>query len=147
MKNKKQTNDIKYMEVLLTYLLSNNIINEDDINNIKIKLKLNLVSIQDIIISLEKLKEYGATMNNKKQTNDFKYNELPLDFFKPIGDNIANDWSNDYTILNTDKWKVPMQRPPICINTNPCKVCPNDSNYPVNLKSWDESRVISKNNN
>ena len=66
--------------------------------------------------------------------------------FKPIGENIANDWSNDYTILNTDKWKVPMQRPPLCINTNPCKVCPVDSNYPVNLRAWDESRVISKNN-
>ena len=39
-----------------------------------------------------------------------------------------------------------MQRPPLCINTNPCKVCPNDTNYPVNLKSWDESRVISKTN-
>ena len=85
-------------------------------------------------------------MTSSNQNNDLKYNELPLDFFKPIGDQIANDWSNDYTILNTDKWKVPMQRPPLCINTNPCKVCPNDLNYPVNLKSWDESRVISQTN-
>ena len=137
----------KYIEVLISDLLIKNIINDDDVNNIKIKLESKIISIQDVIESLEKLKKYSETITTKQNlNNDLKYNELPLDFFKPIGDKISNDWSNDYTILNTDKWKVPLQRPPLCINTNPCKVCPNDTNYPVNLKSWDESRVISKTN-
>ena len=135
----------KYIEVLISGLLTKKILDENDVNIIKEKLKSKLVSIEDIIVSLEKLKKYGETVNTK-YNNDLKYNELPQDFFKPLGDKIANDWTNDYTILNTDKWKVPLQRPPLCINTNPCKVCPNDTNYPVNLKSWDDSRIISKTN-
>jgi hypothetical protein len=135
----------KYIEILISDLVTNNIINEDDVSNIQNKLKSKLVSIEDVIASLEKLKDYSK-INNSNKNNDLKYNELPSEFLKPIGNGIANDWGNDYTILNTDKWTVPMQRPPLCINTNPCKVCPNDTNYPVNLKSWDDSRVITKTN-
>ena len=39
-----------------------------------------------------------------------------------------------------------MPRPPVCINTMPCKVCPSDSSsYPVNLKQWDDSRYVTSN--
>ena len=37
-----------------------------------------------------------------------------------------------------------MPRPPVCINTSPCKVCPNtEDTYPVNLADWDNSRKVS----
>ena len=63
---------------------------------------------------------------------------------KPIGEAISNSWENAYTILNTDKWQVPHSRPPVCISNGPCKVCPSDTvGYPVNLKDWDDSRVVS----
>ena len=47
-------------------------------------------------------------------------------------------------MLNTNKWQVPMPRPPVCINTSPCKVCPDtDDTYPVKLAHWDNSRKVS----
>jgi hypothetical protein len=37
-----------------------------------------------------------------------------------------------------------MPRPPVCINTSPCKVCPDVvEGYPLNVKEWDNSRKIS----
>ena len=73
-----------------------------------------------------------------------KYSDLPADYYKPLGDKIANQWDNEFTILNTDKWQVPHSRPPVCISNGPCKVCPSDTvRYPVNLKDWDDSRVVS----
>jgi hypothetical protein len=69
--------------------------------------------------------------------------ELPQDFYKPIGEKIANDWSKDYTILDTNKWQVPMPRPPLCINNAPCTICPLEtSGYSTNLQQWDESRYV-----
>ena len=74
------------------------------------------------------------------------YNELPDDFYTPIGDKIANDWENSYTILNTNKWQVPVIRPPVCINNTPCDVCPSQSSSSmVSLKEWDDSRYITQN--
>ena len=42
-------------------------------------------------------------------------------------------------ILNTDKWRVPEQRPPVCISEgSDCAVCStNTTGYPLNLKEWD----------
>ena len=77
--------------------------------------------------------------------NDFIYNELPSDFFNPIGDKIANEWDNEFTLLNTDKWRVPMQRPPLCISSSPNTVYPYESGYfPVRLRNWDDSRYVTR---
>jgi hypothetical protein len=74
------------------------------------------------------------------------YNELPPDFYKPLGGKDLSLWDNQFSILSTDKWQVPMPRPPVCINNTPCKVCPNDeptSSYPVLLKDWDSSKKVT----
>ena len=97
-------------------------------------------------------KNLEAQINELKKElqTDSKYNELPLDMYQPIGKDIANKWEtdNEYTILNTNQWQVPMPRPPVCVNTAPCKVCPTDAGgyFPVKLKDWDEARTISETN-
>ena len=148
----KTSNDdiaYKYYESLIVDLASKGIIDATDIDNIRAKLQSKIVTIDEVIKSLEMLKKEGkskARQTNGKVKSDYEYSELPSDFYNPIGENIANDWDNDYTILNTNKWQVPMTRPPVCINTTPCKVCPSDSsNYPVGLKQWDDSRTVSGN--
>jgi hypothetical protein len=85
--------------------------------------------------------------SKQKVNNDFRYNELPADMYTPIGDKVANNWStdNEYNILNSNQWQVPMPRPPVCINTEPCKVCPSDGGSYLTLKNWDQARVISEN--
>ena len=142
--------------LLLTELLENGIIDNTDVENIKSKIKTNTVSIENVITSLESLKLISKpkliNKNNTKINNDFIYNELPTDFLRPIGDKIANEWDNDYTILNTNKWQVPMQRPPLCINTSPCQVCPidsskNDSIYHIKLSSFDDTKISKLNIN
>ena len=135
----------KYFDSLILELNSKGILRSDEIDNIKLKISSKLLTMEEAIVSLENLKKTGKP--EIKETNDFKYNELPDEFYNPIGNRIANEWANDneYNLLNTNKWQVPMPRPPVCINTAPCKVCPSDgTNFlPVNLKNWDEARTIS----
>ena len=108
-----------------------------------------LLTMEEIISSLETIKKEGKPRVRSvdgKIKNDNIYNELPSDFYSPLGDKIANEWDNEYTILNTNKWQVPMPRPPVCINTSPCKVCPSDSSSShVNLKQWDDARYVTSN--
>lgn len=96
------------------------------------------------------LKDQLQTSSQQKVNNDFRYNELPLEMYVPLGDKVANQWSTDnaYAMLNTNQWQVPMPRPPVCINTEPCKVCPSDEgNYgQVPLTKFDSSRKITNTN-
>ena len=141
LKKQIQSNgNTNYFDLLISDLSSSKIINDDDIQNIKKKIKLNLLTTDEVIKSLETLKQTTSVIKNN---TDFKYNELATGFFEPIGNKIANEWDNDYTLLNTTKWTVPMSRPPVCINSTPCKVCPLDSSNIVSLKDWDNSRTIS----
>jgi len=128
----------RYFESLMNDLADKGILDAAEIDNIQAKLRSKLLSMDEVIASLETLKKEG------KSKNDRDYSELPSDFYTPIGQQVPNDWTSEYTILNTNKWQVPMPRPPVCINTQPCKVCPSDSsNYPVNLKQWDDSRYVT----
>ena len=53
-------------------------------------------------------------------------------------------YENEYTLLNTDKWTVPMTKPKLCIATSNLDPLPtNEPGYPLNLKEWDNSRKIS----
>ena len=73
-----------------------------------------------------------------------KYSDLPSGSYKSLGGDIANQWTNEFTILNTDKWQVKQPRPPVCVSSTPCKVCPtNTDGYPTSLKDWDNSRVVT----
>lgn len=137
----------RYFKSLMDDVVEKGLLDSNDIENIKVKLQSKLLSMEEIIDSLEIIKREGKskvrTVNNKIN-NDNIYNELPSDFYTPVGNKIANEWDNDYTLLNTNKWQVPMARPPLCINTTPCKVCPSDSSSQhVNLKEWDDSRKVT----
>jgi hypothetical protein len=138
----------KYFESLLKELNEKGVLDARDIENIQLKMRSKLLTVEEVISSLEMLKKEGKSKvrsRDGKIKDDRVYSELPSDFYSPLGDKISNEWDNDYTILNTNKWQVPMPRPPVCINTAPCKVCPSDSsNYPVNLKQWDDSRYVTQ---
>jgi len=116
----------KYYNKLINDLIQKKILSSTDIENIKLKIDSKLLNIQDIIVSLEKLNENNGTVTN----------DLPSDFFTPIGDKIANTWDKHYSILDTSKWMVPMPRPPVCINDSPCKVCPMNETVGGNLLEW-----------
>jgi hypothetical protein len=137
----------KYMSILIAELLGNKIIDRDDVENINAKLISGAVTTDETIQSLEKLRSIGkpkSVANPKDRQNDMKYSDLPANYYEPLGDKIANEWDNEYTLLNTDKWQIPQSRPPVCISSGPCKVCPTATEgYPLNLKDWDDSRVIS----
>lgn len=139
----------KYFESLLDDLVDKELLDSNDIENIRIKIRSKLLTMEEIISSLETLKKEGKPKIHSvdgKIKDDRIYNELPSDFYSPIGDKIANEWDNEYSILNTNKWQVPMPRPPVCINTTPCSVCPTDSSASsVNLKQWDDARYVTSN--
>ena len=110
--------------------------------------------MDELISDLEKLNnvspEVVKTSNGqtKKVAGDMKYSELPPQMYQPLGKAVSEwDLNNDYAILSTDKWRVPMPRPPVCINNAPCKVCPtNTSGYPLSVKQWDDSRRVTSGN-
>ena len=137
----------RYFESLMNDLADKGILEATEIDNIQAKLRTKLLSMDEVIASLETLKKEGKSkirVQDGKVKNDREYSELPSDFYTPIGQQVPNEWSSEYTILNTNKWQVPMPRPPVCINTQPCKVCPSDtSNNSTNLKQWDDSRYVS----
>jgi len=137
----------RYLESLITELVEKRLLEQSDVENIRIKMRSKLLNTSEIIDSLEIIKKEGKPKINgvsvKNNNNDNMYNELPPEYYSPIGDK-TNEWNDEYTLLNTNKWNVPMPRPPVCINTTPCKVCPTaSSDYPVNLKEWDDSRTIT----
>ena len=138
----------KYMTHLTADLLNKQILDKDDVENMNAKIISGTLNHEEAIRKLESLRSIGVPKDVSKpkdRTNDMKYSDLPADFYKPIGDKIANQWDNDFSILNTNKWTVPQSRPPVCISNNgPCKVCPtNTDGYPTSLKEWDNSRYVS----
>ena len=137
---------IRYMNMLVKNLKKKGIIDKTDVENLNAKLDSKLLTTEEIIESLEKLTREGKPRKNiaeKKIMNSMKYSERPEEDYEPIGKGVS-DWSNEYTLLNTDKWKVPMTRPPVCISNANCKVCPtNTDGYPVGLKNWDNSRRVT----
>ncbi len=89
--------------------------------------------------------------SSEEEWNDLKYSELNPKLEVPLGsydktftDKWDQGWNKEgYVYLNTDKWKVPMQRPPICVTNNPSTVVPSiTTGYPVNLLNWHESNNI-----
>ena len=129
---------LKYIKLLIDDLvkkqvLTSNTSTSDYFN----KINNGIISIDETIIQLEGM----ALQSNNPE---LKYYDLNIDLVKPIGDKIANNWANDYNILNTSQWQVPVMRPPVCINNSPCAVCPSQSsNYPINLLQWNEARNVT----
>jgi hypothetical protein len=141
---------IKYMNLLITDLLERGILDNNDIENIKGKINTKLLTEDEAIVGLEKLKLSGKTKQKTPDTNEnnqpeYSFGNLPPEMYKPLNNSDLNKWDEQgYTMLNTDKWQPPTVRPPVCINTSPCKVCPDTNNtYPVPLAQWENSRKVS----
>jgi hypothetical protein len=136
---------------LINELQQTNVLDENEISNIYSKMQTRVLSKDNVLTNLRKLKEATSKrLTGKENPNDFSYYNpnLPPDFYKPLGNKELSLWANNYTILNTDKWKVPMPKPPVCINNTPCKVCPGDDgstavDYPATLKDWDVARKVT----
>lgn len=135
----------KYYSSLINELNERGVLDVNEIQNIKLKIESKLLSIDEVITSLERLKATSKAKPKSDSKTDHKYDELPSEFYSPMGGDVANKWDNNYTLLDTNRWQVPMPRPPVCINTAPCKVCPTESGYfpVVTTKEWDQSRKVT----
>lgn len=96
---------------------------------------MDIINIHNIIFQLEKLKEDIPNYNINPNININEHNSL--------GDNISNKWDYNFSYLNTDKWGVPLSKPPLCINSkiNEKVLDYINPNY-TNLIEWDTSRKI-----
>ena len=143
-KELNETTTIKYMNLLIDDLREHNVLNNTDIENIKAKINTKLLTDEEIIIGLEKLIVTTKAKLKKEPESEYIFGKVSSDLYKPLGNLEINKWDEGYNMLNTNKWQIPMPRPPVCINTTPCKVCPDtDDTYPLKLALWDNSRKIS----
>jgi hypothetical protein len=138
-----ESSTVKYYNQLIRELRSNGILDDVDVKNVTLKLNSKLLTLDEAITSLEKVKEKGI-VKDKSVNSDFVYNELPSEFYAPLGKRIVSDWENEYNLLDTTNWQVPMQRPPVCIASEKCKICPKETSPGTSLlKDWDSSRKIT----
>jgi hypothetical protein len=145
--NFKESNDtttIKYMNLLIDDLRERNVLNNNDIENIKAKINSKILTDDEIIIGLEKLILTAKAKQKKEPGSEYMFGNVSSDLYKPLGNTEITKWDEGYNMLNTNKWQIPINRPPVCINTTPCKVCPDtEDTYPLKLALWDNSRKIS----
>ncbi len=138
-----ESSTVKYYNQLIRELRSNGILDDVDVKNVTLKLNSKLLTLDEAITSLEKVKEKGI-VKDKSVNSDFVYNELPTEFYAPLGKRIVSDWENEYNLLDSTNWQVPMQRPPVCISNEKCKICPKETSPGTSLlKDWDSSRKIT----
>ena len=172
-KKKKRSGTVDDIEkrnvkILLKELLANKILTKEEVEDIYDSAKKGDVDLKELISALEKLRDttsYSYPKSTKDSNvaesnavhhekvkrvksdmyGDMKYDELPIEKRIPLGDQLPpDDWDNEYTLLNTDKWAVPRSNPPVCIaSTNMDPLPSNEAGYPMLLKEWDNSRVIS----
>lgn len=87
-----------------------------------------------------------ASLKELKQESDMKYSQLDPELHKPLGEftkDFNNKFEYGYSYLNTDKWSVPMYRPPVCKTDESCKVCSSATKgYPVDVKEWNSSTKV-----
>ncbi len=148
------------IKVILKHLVKRRILDDEDVADIYKTIQSEKVPLSKIIKSLESLKHSTAYVSDSEEIEDeterkpkrkdkykygdMKYNELPEGKLKAIGDQVPDDWENEYTLLNTDKWTVPQTKQKLCIATSNMDPLPsNTPGYPMSLKEWDNSRVIS----
>ena len=124
-----------YYKSLVRELKKHNIITDNDIKLIEKKKTLKILDITEIISIFEKLREDIPDYNIDPNIDVGEY--------KPIGNGISDNWDYGYSYLNTDRWKVPISKPPLCIRTNVPSVVSGytNPNYTA-LKEWDSSRKI-----
>lgn len=142
---------VKTYQLLIEMLSAKDVLSKEDIDSLQSKMTSGLLTIDEVISRLEKMKlvarniqEKPNVESNKNWWSEMNKSELPAAMYLPLGSQINQDFSNEYTILNTEKWTVPMPRPPVCIDSAPKEIMPvGTSGYPLNVKYFDESRYVS----
>lgn len=85
----------------------------------------------------------------KTDENQMGYSEYPEEMHRPLGEydkTFTNKFDHGFSYLSTDKWRIPVRRPPVCIQEKKCPVCPVQTpGYPLDVKQWNESRRIHQN--
>jgi hypothetical protein len=121
------------------------------INNLEktIKTDINKNIIEDALMELIKKNKY---VDSKGVIQDLLYgdlkfnNQLTPEQMQALGsyDNTFNNkWDNTYTLLNTDKWRPPTGKQPVCKQEKVCPVCPTlTSGYPLSVMDFDKSRSV-----
>ena len=146
-KSKDSRYTSKYKKMLIKSLLNEGIIDDNDVKNINRKLESGLLNEDDIIDSLEKLRN-GEKLNkadindSENELNEMKYSNKPPSYYKTLGEQVPKTWTDDYVILNTDKWAPKYYRAPVCSTSNPTEVVGMEG-YPSFLKNWNASSKIS----
>jgi hypothetical protein len=79
--------------------------------------------LSDRVNNLEKELE---KIKKSNKNSDWKYNTFNYKKMKPLGDGLQK-WTNDYVLLNTDKWAPSLAPAPVCRTEKKCPVCPNMS--------------------
>jgi len=142
---------LKNFNLLVDVLTEKGTLTEEDYENMKTKMSSNVMTIDEAIDALERLKLASKTVKRKEVQPEMKNwwsemnrSELPLDMYIPKGSLVPNQFSNEFSILNTDKWTVPMPRPPVCIDSTPKDILPmGTTGYPTGLKYFDEARYVT----
>lgn len=142
---------VKTYQLLIENLKEKNVLSREDVQSIESKLTSGVLTIDEAISRLEKMKIAAINIktphkvnSNKNWWSEMNKSELPAAMYLPLGSQIDQDFSNEYTILNTEKWAVPMPRPPVCINSAPKEIMPvGTTGYPLNVKYFDDARYVS----
>lgn len=142
---------LKTYQLLVEHLMEKDVLNKEDIETLQSKLTSGVLTVDETISRLEKMKLASASIerkqpveSNKNWWSEMNKSELPAAMYLPLGSQINSDFSNDYTILNTEKWTVPMPRPPVCINSAPKEIMPvGTTGYPLSVKYFDDARYVS----
>jgi hypothetical protein len=85
--------------------------------------------IQNIVDNDMRFTMFSPTQHEKLGTYDASF---------------TNEWKNDYALLNTDKWRPPLNHSMYkCKTEKKCPVCPSmTTGYPVKVKDFDIARKI-----
>ena len=107
--NSVKTTTDNYIQLLFNTLLKSQLISQNEIDNIKLKIIKKEVDARTIISYLEDKVNLSKTI------------------FTPVSDNIFNHSKNSYDDIFNKKWTVPLPRPPVCISEDPIKIKQNDN--------------------
>jgi hypothetical protein len=151
---KKQSNNkmtLKLINVYLNILKNEKVLTYDEMETLILKLDSELFTPDELLSKLELLMKKTNVKSSEVGYNDWM-SQVGKDMLTPqqkrhIGENdstMNNKWDNTYTLLNTDKWRLPVSKPPVCVSNDNCSVCPSTtSGYPINLKEWDNARYVT----
>jgi hypothetical protein len=144
----------KLLNLYLNLLLTSGVLSENEIYQIKNKIDSGIFTPKETIKKLEDLMSRSKQSSTSSGYNDWftemQKSQLSDIQTNPVGNSdttLSNKFDHGFSYLDTDRWRLPMPRPPVCVTDNKCEVCPTPTTgYHTDLKEWDSSRYITKSN-